>query len=117
VVSRLRRAAAALPAAMVLGACGGPVGTTLEELTFDTASYEGRDVSVTGIVVEFDESDGALERHIVIEDSRNNRVQLEPLEVAEPFVGSAVEVTGAFRFDPSVGRILEVEDISEVTDR
>jgi|SRR5690606_9816762 hypothetical protein len=113
--ARLRSGATALVVALLLGACGGPVRASLEDLVFDTDSYVGRDVTVSGTVVEFDESDGALQRHIVIEDVRNNRVQLEPIDVAEPFVGSLVEVTGGFRFDPTVGRILDVSEIAELT--
>ena len=116
--ARIRRiGAAALVAVGLLGACAGPVDASLADLVFDTESYVGREVRVTGTVVAFDEADGALQRHIVIEDERNNRVQLEPIEAAEPHIGSQVEVTGRFRFDPSVGRILDVSEISELGGR
>jgi hypothetical protein len=99
---------------LVLAACGGPATVTLEELAFDTATHEGNEVVTVGTVVEFTEDDGAIERHIVIEDAAHNRVELLPLEAGEPFIGAEVEVTGRFDFAPGRGRAIEVSEIREL---
>lgn len=106
---------AALP---LVAACGllGPERVTLAELARDAERYDDREVSTTGMVREFDEDDGALERHFVIEDARANRVLLEPDDAAAPHVGEAVRVVGRFTFDPETGRALEVDVIERAAE-
>jgi hypothetical protein len=114
VIRALRRVTAAVVAVLAVASCGGPAQVTLEELAFDTPAHEGNEVVTVGTVVEFTEDDGAIERHIVIEDEAHNRVELLPLEEAEPFIGARVEVTGRFEFDPERGRAIEVTEIREL---
>jgi hypothetical protein len=99
--------------ALALAACGGPTAVPLADLAADREAHEGRDVTTVGTVVEFTEADGALERHLVVEDARQNRVRLVPVEAGEPFIGADVEVTGRFAFDQERGRTIEVEEIRE----
>jgi hypothetical protein len=110
-----RRAVIALLAScLLLAGCGGdPAAVTLEQLVEDTAGFDGEDVVVAGTVVEFDESTGAIERHLVLEDAADNRVRLLPIDVAEPFIGADAEVSGRFVFDPDRGRTIQVESIRE----
>lgn len=98
--------------ALLAVACQGGGAVDLADLAMDAERYDGRDVTVRGTVVAFDTEDGAMERHVVIEDEASNRVELLPIEVAEPHVGDDVEVTGTFSFDPERGRAIEVSSIS-----
>lgn len=105
---------AAMALGLALGAgCADAAPVTLESLAFDTEAHEGDEVVTMGTVVEFTEEDGATERHLVIEDERQNRVRLLPSAAAEPYIGADVQVTGRFSFDPGRGRILQVEEIRE----
>lgn len=110
--TRLRALAALLPLLLVLGGCGGARSVALADLAFEPERYDGDAVTTSGVVVEFDEDDGALVRHFVIQDTDANRVKLLPDEEAEPFVGRIVRVTGQFSFDESTGRAIQVEEIS-----
>ncbi len=103
----------ALVIVLTLVGCGGVTAVTLEDLAFDTEAHEGEEVRTVGRVVEFSEADGALERHLVIEDATQNRVRLLPIDDAEPYIGAFVEVTGTFVFDPARGRTLELTEIGE----
>lgn len=88
----------------------------LEDLASEMDAYDGQEVTTHGLVSEFDEDDGALARHFVVQDAEDNRVQLLPDEQAEPHVGSMVEVVGEFELDPQRGRLLHVESIEAVSD-
>ncbi len=109
----LRRVPALMMLALALAGCGGVTAVTLEDLAFDTEAHEGEEVRTVGRVVEFSQADGALERHLVIEDAAQNRVRLLPIDDAEPFIGAFVEVTGTFVFDPTRGRTLQLTEIGE----
>ena len=50
-------------------------------------------------------------RHYWIEDHRQQRIGLEPLEVAAPYLGKQVEVTGRFRYQRDRGRSIELDSI------
>jgi hypothetical protein len=113
VVHPARRALLLASLLLVLVACGGPAAVSLEELALDPDAHEGAEVITIGTVLEFDESDGALERHIIVEDLDQNRVRLVPIEAAEPFIGADVEVSGRFFFEPERGRTIEVDEIRE----
>lgn len=104
-------------ALLLLAACGGPSAVTLRSLTADSAAYDGERVVAVGTVVEFTEAEGATERHLVLQDDGQNRVQLVPLEEAEPYIGAGVRVTGYYAFDPERGRRLEIEEIREAGHR
>jgi hypothetical protein len=95
----------------VLGACGGTRSVSLADLAAEPERYAGDEVTTTGVVVEFDEDDGALQRHFVIQDDAAKRVKVLPEDAAEPHVGRVVRASGRFRFDESTGRVLEVEEI------
>lgn len=100
---------------LLLAACGGPRVVPLSELAHNADSYDGRRIIAHGVVMEFGDDDGDIERHYVIQGPDVNRVQLLPTEAAESYVGSVVEVVGEFEFDPDRGRLLHVESIEEVT--
>lgn len=75
--------------------------------------YDGKEVVADGTVVEFTEEDGAIERHLLIQDDAQNRVQLVPPETAEPYIGADVQVTGRYSSDPGAGRRIQIEEIAE----
>lgn len=95
----------------LVAACGGPRTASLADLTWEMEDYHGDEVRTSGVVIGFDESDGALEEHYVIQDADANRVKLLPAEVAQPFAGRTVTVSGAFEYDPERGRLLHIETI------
>lgn len=107
------RLAASAIGFLLLAACGQPSAVTLQSLAADSAAHDGEQVAVVGTVVEFTQADGATERHLVLEDDAQNRVELVPLEAAEPHIGVDVRVTGRYTFDPERGRLLEIEEISK----
>ena len=109
---RLRLAAIAM-AALLPAACGQPSAVSLRSLAADSAAHDGEQVAVVGTVAEVTEADGATERHLLLQDDAQHRVQLVPLEAAEPHIGANVRVTGRYTFDPDRGRRLEIEEISE----
>jgi hypothetical protein len=99
-------------AVLAVAACGeeAPRIVTLESLAFEADELDGVLVMTSGVVREFDETE-ALEHHIVIEDAAQNRVELQPVELAEPHIDERVSVVGRFSFDEETGRRLEVERI------
>jgi hypothetical protein len=98
--------------ALLLLGCGGTRSVSLSELAFNPEDYDDSDVSTSGVVVEFDEDDGALVRHFVIQDTEQNRVKLLPIDAVEPHVGRIVRVTGHFTFSAAEGRPIETEEIT-----
>jgi hypothetical protein len=108
----MRRLLSVLLLALLAVGCGGTQSVVLSELAFNPESYDGDQIRTSGVVVEFDEDDGALHRHYVIQDTDQNRVKLEPLEAAEPHEGRIVRVTGQFSFSETEGRVLQVEEIT-----
>lgn len=103
-----RLVAAAL--AVALAACGTPT-VPLEELAVEAEQYDGQEVTTHGVVAEYGEDDGAVERHFVIQDADDNRVRLVPDGSAEEHVGSPVEVSGTFDYDQTRGRSLRIDSI------
>ena len=113
--TRARRSAAAgaIVTLLVLGlsACG--VGTVaLSDLVVEMEDYHGHTVTTHGMVREFGEDDGAIVRHVVVQDTEDNRVRLLPTEVAEGYVGTMVEVTGEFELDSERGRLIHIDEIA-----
>jgi hypothetical protein len=66
-------------------------------------------VVVEGVVRSFDDGGHA---YYVVEDAAHHRVGLRPAEAAARYLSKAVEVTGAFRFDPAAGRFIQVVRIA-----
>lgn len=100
---------------VALSGCGGPRGVTLTELAANPEYYDGRTVIAHGVVLEFGDDEGSVERHYVLQDADVNRVELLPPDRAEPHVGSAVEVLGEFAYDENRGRMLHIDTIEAVT--
>ena len=94
-------------------ACGPPAETSPAELVAEAETFDGHEVTVSGAVVAFDEDDGASRPHVVLEDADANRIELLPTDEAQPYAGSAVEVTGKFEFAPDEGRRILLEEITE----
>lgn len=109
------RLLSAMALVLLLAGCGGPRVVPLSDLAANAEDYDGRAVVAHGVVVEFGDEGGAVDRYFVMQDHNDNRVQLLPDEAAEPHVGSVVEVVGEFEFDPDRGRLLHVESIEAVT--
>ena len=107
------RPAAIAMGLLLLAACGQPSAVPLRSLAADSAAHDGEQVAVVGTVAEFTAGDAATKRHLVLQDNSQNRVQLVPLEAAEPHIGANVRITGRYSFDPERGRRLEIEEISE----
>lgn len=101
-------------AAALLAACGGPAQVGLTELVHDAPRFDGREIVVQGVVRSFGAPDTRVEPHLVIQDANDNRVRLLPDDAAEPHVGSAVEVTGEFRFNDERGRELTIDTIESL---
>lgn len=111
----LRAVGAALVAAVLpVAACGmggdGPKTLSPAELSFAQEDYAGRLVATAGVVRRFGADQGATRLHLVLEDERQNRVELEG-GGAERYVGRRVVVVGRFRFQEGSGRWIEVERI------
>lgn len=96
----------------VLGAGCGPSNVAVAELVTDHEAYDGEEIVVRGVVVDIDRDD--VRRHAVVQDQNANRVELAPFEEAEPHVGSIVEVTGEFEFDPDRGRVMHIDSIEPI---
>lgn len=96
----------------VLGAGCGPSNVAVADLVTEHEAYDGEEIVVRGVVVDIDRED--VRRHAVVQDQNANRVELAPFEEAEPHVGSIVEATGEFEFDPDRGRVLHLTSIEPI---
>lgn len=112
----MRIVALSVLAVLVVAGCGeaAPRTVTLDSLVFEADELDGSLVMTSGVVREFDATQ-ALEHHFVLEDARNNRVQLLPNDAAAPHVDERVSVVGQFTFDEEIGRRLEVERIERTS--
>lgn len=95
---------------LALAAGCGPPRVSLADLAADQRAHAGEEITVRGVVVEI-EPEGAVPHTVVVQDSEAHRVELLPLEEAEPHIGSLVEVTGEYQFDPDRGRRLRIQAI------
>lgn len=98
---------------LVVPACTTDSGVTeasLEELTVQQESWDGRRVRAGGVLRTFDEP-----LHYWIEDEDLNRVELVPVDGLDELVGRTVRVEGTFSFDDQRGRRIEVEELLEPT--
>ena len=93
---------------MLLSSCGDPppVQTTLSALRASQLDFHGKQVVVRGTLRTF-----ADPRHYWIENAALDRVALEAADDLLPFVGTPVEVSGRFVYDPDAGRRIEVETL------
>lgn len=94
---------------LVAPACttdGGVTDASLEELTAQQESWDGRRVRASGVLRRFDEP-----LHYWIEDRDLNRVELVPVDGLDEMVGRTVRVEGTFSFDDDRGRRIEVEEL------
>jgi uncharacterized protein (DUF58 family) len=103
-------AAAVLVLLLALAAGCGPPRVTLADLATDQRAHDGEEITVRGVVVEI-EPDGPVPHYVVVQDAEANRLELIPLQEAESHIGSVVEVTGEYRFDPDRGRRLRIQTI------
>lgn len=106
------RALTAAALVIALGAGCGPPSVSLAELVTEQRTYDGEEIVVRGVVIDVDQE--GVRRHAVIQDQNANRVEVAPFEKAKPHVGSIVEVTGEFEFDPNRGRVLHVDSIEPI---
>jgi hypothetical protein len=98
-------------ALILLAACDNndePQDVALSMIVVQQDDYDGDMVRLRGTVRFFEDPDGG---HYVIEDEEQNRVQLLPRSVAEPFEDEEVTVVGEFSFSEDEGRIVEVDEI------
>jgi hypothetical protein len=105
-----------LVAAAAVAACssGGSQArrtVSLGQLAADQEGYSGDTVSTSGVVRKFSDSSGA---YFVLEDTDQNRVELEPAEIASPFDGQTVRVSGHFDFSSESGRRIEISSIRPI---
>jgi hypothetical protein len=91
-----------------------PIPVSLAQLAADDGTYDGRDIETQGIVRQFQDPAGTL--YYTIEDSRPNRVNLTPANVADMYVGERVEVNGTFHFDEYKGRFITVQRVRPFRD-
>lgn len=96
----------------VLGAGCGPSNVAVADLVTEHEAYDGEEIVLRGVVVDIDRED--VRRHAVLQDQNANRVELAPFEEAQPHVGSIVEVTGKFEFDPERGRVMHIDSIEPI---
>lgn len=86
----------------------GPQEVSLATLADKQDDYRGVTVTTTGVVTRIGE---AGDLHYVLEDEKQNRVELLPGTSAADWVGEAVVVTGRFDFKETRGRVLTIETI------
>ena len=79
---------------------------SLSLLVMQAERQHGRTVATSGVVRGFDDPE-----HYWIEDAQLNRVALQPGELAKPWLGQQVHVTGRFFYPPEEGRRLELSSI------
>lgn len=76
---------------------------SLSLLVMQAEQQHGRLLATTGVVRGFNEPE-----HYWIEDAQLNRVALQPLEKARPWLGEHVRVSGRFLYHQQQGRRLEL---------
>lgn len=104
---------------LALGCCACSAGSAVEplrvslaQLAADEANYDGRNVEIQGTVRRF-ASPGETD-YFVLEDTRPNRLALEPASAVEPFTDQAVDVVGTFHFDDRHGRRVSVARVGRL---
>lgn len=100
--------AGALTVALAVSGCGGVRRMSLADLVAHQESWVGQRIETSGEVRAFSD---AGTRYYVLEDSRSNRVELQPASVVSPYLGEAVTVIGGFNVKAGIGRTLTVEDV------
>ena len=95
---------------LLAAACGGGGQTSLAKLAANQDAYIGRQVSTSGVVEQQTTTNGS--RYYVLTDEAQDLVILQPNRAARPYTGRSVTVRGRFRFNPRVGRLIQIEQIS-----
>jgi len=101
-------AAVGLLLGVLLAGCSAP-HHSLAALTEHQDAYDGQAVSTSGTVRRFEDPSGP---YFVLEDEDGNRVEVTPANDVSGYVGQTVSVTGRFRVDPQLGRLITVETVS-----
>ncbi len=81
---------------------------SLEELVWESESFEGKPVRVTGTVRAF--ATGTPGEHFVVEDAKQNRVEIfgVPRETLRSLTDGELTIEGVFDFEDGVGRYIDV---------
>ena len=99
-----------LPLALLSTRGRGDGSIPLAQLAAQQEAYAGKVVRTHGVVREFE--GGYVGVHYVIEDDRQNRVLLQPPDVAAPYLGRDVTVLGRFEWHAEGGRFITVNQIT-----
>lgn len=102
----------AIPGLTLLApACGTrqPTFVSLATLATHQESYQGKEIKTMGVVKGFMDPSGP---YFVIEDASHNRVEVLPVSRMARYQGQRIEVTGRFDFNNTIGRFLQVEQVS-----
>jgi len=97
-------------ALVLLGRCGGTGQVSLAKLATNQDAYLGKQVSTRGTVEAQSNPNGS--RYYVLADAEQDLVILVPNGTARRFAGHEVAVRGRFGFDPHVGRLIRITQIS-----
>ena len=87
----------------------GPQQVSLQTLVLDQPQYVGREITTHGTVRGFTDPDGSS--YYMLTDGEQDRVIIHPEAAAAPYARRRVTITGTFRFDPRLGRILRARQI------
>ncbi len=81
---------------------------SLEQLVWQTDSFEGEPVRVTGTVRGF--AIGTPGEHFVLEDAKQNRVEIfgVPAGTLHALTDRSMTIEGVFHFEDGVGRYIDV---------
>jgi hypothetical protein len=85
---------------------------SLEALVWQTESFEGESVRVTGTVRVF--AIGTPGEHFVLEDAKQNRVEIfgVPRSALHELSDKSMTIEGVFHFKDGVGRYIDVTEWS-----
>jgi hypothetical protein len=83
---------------------------SLEALVWQTESFEGEVVRVTGTLRAF--AVGTPGEHFVLEDAKQNRVEIfgVPRSTLHELTDGSMTIEGEFHFEDGVGRYIDVTD-------
>lgn len=81
---------------------------SLEKLVWQSESFEGESVRVTGTVRAF--AVGTPGEHFVLEDANQNRVEIfgVPQSTLHALTNGSMTIEGEFHFEDGVGRYIDV---------
>jgi hypothetical protein len=93
----------------LLAGCGGSGAISLAKLATNQDAYFGKQVATSGLV---EEQGSGNSHYFVLADRQQDLVALEPERLVRRYRGEQVSVRGLFRFEPQVGRLIQVKQIS-----